>query len=251
MAKDYGFCDFSKARNVGGLFYPSDDYTYGRFLEFLDGLQMPCCCSMIHDADKYTARDVEKWIDSHTDKDTGKLNDWALEQGIPDEGQHKKAHVHFMLCANGPMQPKWFAEKIAPIAEHCSNFFISINSVGSTMRYYAHMDTPEKHQYSPLDIHSFGGLDMSPLLKTTKLTNLEVLIKVMDTIVDMGIRHYCILVRWALSTGDVDILSNVTGRASFYANYFKSCHEEEEERRAKEEKERKEAQAREIESLDY
>lgn len=251
MAKEYGYSDFSKARNVGGLFYPSDDFTYGDFLAFLDGLQMPACCSMIHDKDKYTKEDIRKWVDRHTDKETGKLNEWALKEGIPEEGQHKKKHVHFMLCANGPMQPKWFLEKIAPVQEYCSNYFINVNSVGSMMRYYAHMDTEEKYQYSPLDIHSFGGLDMSPLLKTTKLSNLQVLVKVMDNILENGFRHYCQLVQWALNLGDVDVLSNVAGRASFYANYFKSLHDWEEEKRAKEKKDKEEREAREIDALDY
>lgn len=217
-----GYSDFTKVRNAGGLFYPSEDFTYGEFLAFLDGLQMPCCCSMIHDSDKYTQEDVNKWVRNHMNPKTGKLDNDAVKNGIPKEGQHKNKHVHFMLCANGPMTPSWFLDKIAPIKEHCSTYFIAINSVPATMRYYAHMDSPEKHQYSPLDIHSFGGLDMSPLMRTSKVSNLSTLVKVMDYIMENGVSHYHTLVHWALNSGDVDLLSCVSGRASFFAAYFKS-----------------------------
>lgn len=217
-----GFSDFSKVRNAGGLFYPNDEFSYGQFLSFLDGLQMPCCCSMVHDSDKYTQEDVNKWVRNHMNPATGKLDDDAVKNGIPKEGQHKDKHVHFMLCANGPMTPNWFLDKIAPIRDYCANYFIAINSVPATMRYYAHMDSPEKHQYSPLDIHSFGGLDMSPLMRTSKVSNLATLVKVMDYIMDNGINHYHALVHWALNSGDVDLLSCVSGRASFFAGYFKS-----------------------------
>lgn len=221
-----GFSDFSKVRNAGGLFYPNDEFSYGQFLAYLDGLQMPCCCSMVHDADTYTQEDINKWVRSHLNPDTGKIeldpDSKFLETGIPKEGQHKKDHVHFMLCANGPMTPSWFLDKIAPIRKYCANYFIAINSVAATMRYYAHMDSPDKYQYSPLDIHSFGGLDMSPLMRTSKVSNLATLVKVMDYIMDNGVNHYHTLVHWALNSGDVDLLSCVSGRASFFAGYFKS-----------------------------
>lgn len=225
--------NFDKARNVACMMYLDDwGKTYGELLEFLDDLHMPCACSPVHDADTYTQMDINKWIRKHTDRKTGEVSKDALEAGMPQLGQHKKTHVHVLFCHKGPATPDQFAKKLRDF--HDISYFEQVNSVPAMLRYFAHMDSPEKHQYSALEIHGFGGIDLSPLLKTSKVTNLEVLLDVMDYMLKNDIRHYNRLVRWAISTGDIDTISCVTGRASFFANYFKSASEERREKLEKE-----------------
>lgn len=232
------YSNFDKARNVTFLAYLKDwGKSYGELLEFLDGLHMPCCCSPEHDADTFTEEDVRKWVASHTDKDTGRVSEEAIKAGIPQVGQQKKDHVHVLLCANGPMTAPYFADLISDFHEVTS--FQKVNSVPSMIRYFAHMDSPEKHQYSPLQIHGFGGLDLSPIMKTSKVSNLTVLLDVLDYMMANDIRHYNKLVKWALSTGDIDTISCVTGRASFFANYFKAQSDERREKLEKKEREAK------------
>lgn len=226
--------NFDKARNVAFLCYLDDwGKSYGELLEFLDDLHMPCACSPVHNADKFTAGDVNKWIRKHTDSE-GRLDRAAIESGMPEVGQAKKKHVHVMLCAPGPWTPDKFLDTVKDF--YPINYFEKVNSVPSMLRYFAHMDSPEKTPYSCLEIHGFGGLDMTPLLKTDKLSGLEILLDVMDYILKKDVRHYNRLVRWAISTGDIDTIACVTGRASFFANYFKSASDE---RRDKKEREKK------------
>lgn len=223
------YSNFDKVRNVTALFYLEDwGKTYGELLAWLDDLHMPCCCSPVHDKDTFTAEDVHKWVSGHTDKETGKVSEDAIKDGLPVEGQHKKSHVHVLLTAHGPMTAEWWEQKFEGF--HEVGFWQAVNSVPSMMRYFAHMDSPEKHQYNAMEIHGFGGIDLSPLLKTSKVSNLFTLLDVMDHMMKNDVRHYNHLVRWALSTGDVDTIACVTGRASFFANYF---HAEYEERREK------------------
>lgn len=227
--------NFDKARNVMAMFYlKSWAKSYGELLEYLDGLHMPCACSPIHDADTYTQDDINKWVRNHIDKKTGELPEAVVKKGIPKLGQNKREHVHVLLCANGPMTPDYFAKLFEDF--HAIPYFEKVNSVPSMLRYFAHMDSPEKHQYNCLEIHGFGGMDLSPLLKTSKVTNIEILLDVMDYMLRNDIRHYNKLVRWAISTGDIDTIACVTGRASFFANYFKSASDE---RREKAEKQKR------------
>lgn len=223
--------NFDKARNVTALIYLQDTgKSYGELLEFLDGLHMPCACSPEHDADKYTQEDVNKWVRSHTDA-FGRVDENAIRRGIPEVGQHKEKHVHILLCANGPMQPEYFTKLFEPFCH--VRYWQKVNSVPSMLRYFAHMDSPEKTPYNCLQIHGFGGIDLSPLLKTSKVSNIEILLDVMDYMLKNDIRHYNKLVRWAISTGDIDTIACVTGRASFFANYFKSASDERREKAKK------------------
>lgn len=231
--------DFTKARNVTCLVYLDDcGHTYGELLEFLDELHMPCVCSPLHDADTYTKADVKKWIARHTDKH-GKLDEKAIKDGIPEVDQAKKQHVHVMLSAPGPMTPEWYQELFSEFCE--VGYWQKVNSTASLVRYFAHLDQPDKHQYSALEIHGFGGFDLSPLLKTNKFNNIETLLDILDYVITNKIRHYNKLVRWAVSTGDIDTIACVTGRASFFANYFQAASQERKEKREREKRLRENA----------
>lgn len=220
------YADFDKARNVMAMFYPTEDCTYGDLLCALSDLKMRCCCSPVHDKDKFTALDVKKWITNHTDKETGEIPEEVLQAGIPKEGQHKKKHVHIMLLAEGPQQPIWFQKELAKRGINIS-YFEKVNSISSMMRYFAHLDNPEKAHYSAFDIHGFGGIDLSPLSKVSKVSNTMTLLEVMDYAEDNCIKSYYKLVSWAKSTGDLDIFNCVTGRSGFFTSYLGAKRDDE------------------------
>lgn len=229
-----------KARNVLRIIYMEDIPSYGALLEFLDGLKLPCACSPVHDRDTYTHEDINKWIRNHTDPKIGKIPDDVLAAGLPEVGNAKKAHVHVVITLKGPRDGCYFSDLFAPFVKLNPLQWEKCESVESSLRYFAHMDTPEKAQYSPLDVKGFGGIDLGALLKTSKISNLQTLMGIMDYIIEYKVRHYNKLVRWALSTGDIDIIACVTGRASFFASFFRS---ESDERKEKAEKERKEKES--------
>lgn len=225
-------CNFEKARNVMFLVYPEDwGKTYGELLEYLDGLAIPCACSPLHDRDKYTQEDVNKWMFRHTDEN-GQLDDYAKEYGVPLLEQQKKPHVHCIICAPGPQQAGWFYDIMRRF--HEITYFERVNSVSGQLRYFAHMDSPLKTRYSELDIHGFGGIDLSALLKTDEVSKLETVLDVLDYVETHNITHYSQLVRWSVSTGDMETLSCVIGRASMFASYFKSGTDERKELAARE-----------------
>lgn len=224
-----------KARNVLGLIYMEDvNDDYGAILQHLDSLQIPCACSCVHDRDTFTEGDIRKFVADRTDKDTGEVDKSVLD-GLPTLGQHKKAHVHILLRMPGPKSGEDFTEMMAPLVYIAPNRWEKCNSPEASLRYFGHLDTPEKAQYGALSVKGFGGLDMSCLLKTSKTSNIEVLLQVMRHVDKYKVRHYNQLVRWAMETADLDIISCVAGRASFFAAFFKGQYDERQEKLAAEE----------------
>lgn len=81
---------------------------------------------------------------------------------INGDGSVKKAHWHVLLLFGGVKSYEQVLEFIAPlncpIPQRCHN-------AKSMVRYMAHLDNPDKTQYTVSDIVPHGGIDISDLLK--------------------------------------------------------------------------------------
>lgn len=77
-------------------------------------------------------------------------------------GEEKKPHWHVLLMFGGVKsyeQVKEITDSInAPIPQRCHN-------ARAMVRYFAHMDNPEKAQYSVSDIKAHGGADVAEMLR--------------------------------------------------------------------------------------
>ena len=169
-----------KARNVTATIYAEDISSYGALLEYLDGLHIPCALSPLHDADTFTERDIKKWVTRHTDKESGEVAKDAILAGMPTVGQHKKSHYHVLLRYPGPVDAQRCSNDFADLVTIRPQAWQKVGNVDSMLRYFAHLDSPEKTRYNALDIKGFGGIDLSALLRTSKVSNISVLLDVMD-----------------------------------------------------------------------
>lgn len=72
------------------------------------------------------------------------------------DGEVKKAHYHVMLMMDGPKARGLMEKRMEELGgvgcQPC-------NSARGYARYLCHLDNPEKHQYDPADVESFGGAD--------------------------------------------------------------------------------------------
>lgn len=212
-----------KRANVTCIMYLEDwGIQYGELLDFLSSLTIECACSPVHDRDKFSKWDVNNWINDHSVN--GKLTDEAISEGVPQEEHHKKSHVHVMLCGDGPRPVDWWARLLEPF--HKINYFQSVKSKDSLIRYFAHLDNPEKAQYNPREIHFFGGLDTSALDKTSELRKTEVFIQVMEWVFATHCRSYSQLLKKAIASGNFDVIGCVKGSATTFGLYFKSERDE-------------------------
>lgn len=92
--------------------------------------------------------------------------EWACsplhDKDTNPDGEAKKAHWHILLQFTNVKsfdQVNEICQLVnAPIPMRCHN-------TRSLVRYFCHLDNPEKAQYSMSDIRCFGGLDIADLTK--------------------------------------------------------------------------------------
>lgn len=121
MAKSKGL---PRTRNYGTIVYPES--APENWLDLLGECCIPCFVSPLHDKD------------------------------ILPDGTLKKPHYHVMLMYDSVKtleQAQEIFNKIGGVGNEI------VQSIRGYARYLCHLDNPEKVQYSPDDVKSFGGAD--------------------------------------------------------------------------------------------
>lgn len=214
-----------KVRNVIVLIYLEDledaGATYGDLLAYLDSLHMECCVSPIHDRDHFTGEDVRTWCEQRIDPETGDL-DLKYLDAAPYVGKKKKPHVHVLFKGPSQQNAFWWSELMSGLLDIRPTMWDKCFSVRGSMRYWAHMDSPEKAQYSPYDIHGFGGINMSPLIEQDATRGDELAGAVHDMITKHNCRYFHEVVDLAYEVGDSDLVNYLRGQGSFWNYYMTS-----------------------------
>lgn len=79
------------------------------------------------------------------------------DQDTNPSGEPKKPHYHVLVMYENV---KDFEKQVKPLFDAIGGVGReSINSLRGYARYLCHLDNPEKHQYNPSDVKSFGGAD--------------------------------------------------------------------------------------------
>lgn len=107
--------------------------------------------------------------DSAPDNWRGILDDYHIEWAesplhqfdTNQTGEVKKAHWHIVLAFDGPKSYEQVSEILRPIncphPQRC-------HSLKGAVRYFAHLDNPEKYQYPVSEIVAHGGFDVTAAL---------------------------------------------------------------------------------------
>ena len=111
-------------RNWSFIVYPDSAPEYWR--DVLDEYHVPWACSPLHDGDKN-----------------------------PD-GEQKKPHWHCVMVFEGKKCYQQVLELIKPL--NCT-IPQKVQSMKGMLRYFCHLDNPEKEQYNLSDIEYHGGFD--------------------------------------------------------------------------------------------
>ena len=231
--------DNEGARIAGTIFWLEDlerlGLTYGDLLGYLEDSCVCWVCSPIHNRDKYTPADVKGWKKRHEeliDADTGDIAS-EFESMVPKVGDSKKPHIHLYGHVKGPKKPAQWSELLKDFAD-LNYRWVKVPDWGRIVRYCAHMDAPMKAQYDPLSVKGFGNADLSALTEIKKENKFLVLMEVNEYIEKNRIRNFYRLNRWALETGDIQIMACVSGRASYFSAIFAAKAAEKAEKEAKE-----------------
>lgn len=117
------------------------------------------------------------------------------EYDVNPTGDVKKAHWHVLLLFEGKKsysQVKDITASLnATVPQICQ-------SAKGLVRYMAHLDNPEKFQYSPSEIVAHGGADVQDLLKPTSSSRYVLIREMTQYVIENGITEYYQLFQYAM-----------------------------------------------------
>jgi len=151
-----------RARNWGFFVYP--DSAPENWYSLLEEMQVSGCVSPLHDKD------------------------------VNADGTLKKAHYHVLLQFDGKKSYEQITEITealnAPIPQRC-------RSIKGSVRYFTHMDNPEKAQYTRDGIRVFGGFDIEDSFKATQTERFEILLEIHEFLINNEVSEYRVLYDYA------------------------------------------------------
>lgn len=111
-------------------------------------------------------------------------------------GELKKPHWHIILAFDGPKSYEQVLGILSPlncpIPQRC-------HSLKGAVRYFVHLDNPEKYQYSISDIVAHGGFDVSAALAPSASERYSILRDMCEYIRDNGVTEFSDFVFYAMA----------------------------------------------------
>lgn len=103
------------------------------------------------------------------------------------DGTPKKPHWHVMLSADGPITLKAINKIIEPLNTPAPQ---KVGSGRGMIRYFIHLDNPEKAQYSKDELIGHCGADVDSYFELTKTSKMAVMKDIVTFIYDNEIDNY-------------------------------------------------------------
>ena len=150
-----------------------------------------------------------------------------------DDGSHKKDHIHVLMMYESVKTYEQVREVTQLI--NAANPQRCLSKKGS-VRYFAHLDNPEKYQYNLTDIVAHNGFDVSEVLKPSNTERYYILKKMLQYIRDNKVMDYCDLVDFAMDNELDDWFEILADRNTFFINSYITSNREKEKARQEREK---------------
>lgn len=138
----------------------------------------------------------ENWVQILDDAHVPWVQSPLHDQDINADGSPKKPHWHCTIMFDSLKTPDQVKELLSPL--NCT-IPIVCNSPRGSVRYMAHMDNPEKHQYSTSDIVPHQGADIIELLKLTASCRHDMLNDMMAFVISHDVKEFSDLVEYAFT----------------------------------------------------
>lgn len=152
-----------------------------------------------------------QWVESP-------LHDKDVNEG---DTEVKKPHHHILLTFEGVKtfeQIKAITDRLnSPIPQQA-------HSVKGLVRYMAHLDNPEKHQYDKADIIGHGGADVAELLKPTSADRYAFIREMRAYVITHAVMEFCDLFDYAAENRFDDWFPLLCDNCAYImGQYIKSC----------------------------
>lgn len=129
----------------------------------------------------------ENWREMLDEKHVEWVESPLHDSDLNATGEQKKAHYHILILFGGVKAFEQVCEFLndfnSPIPQPCHN-------TKALVRYMAHLDNPEKHQYKQSDIIAHGGVEVSDLLKPSASERYTLLNEILQHVKDNRITEF-------------------------------------------------------------
>ena len=139
---------------------------------------------------------------------------------VNETGEVKKPHWHIALAFDSVKT----LDQVKKITEPLNGSIpIALNSLRGMIRYFAHLDNPEKYQYPTDLIIGHGGLDVADLLKLSASARYSMIKKMLDYVAAEGITEFYQLMDYAMEHRYEDWFPLLCDNSAFIVDkYIKS-----------------------------
>ncbi len=160
------------------------------------------------------------WIDILDEEHIEWVESPWHDKDINANGEPKKKHKHILLLFQGKKsyeQIKDITDKLnAPIPQRCHN-------AKALVRYMAHLDNPEKAQYSVADIKAHGGVDLADMLRPSSSERYTIIRDMISYVKSNNISEFQDLMDYAASEHFDDWFPLLCDNSAYIVNqYIKS-----------------------------
>lgn len=161
--------------------------------------------------------DWEKIIDSwHISWARSPLHDKDINPDATDED--KKPHWHVVLLFDSVKSYEQVYEMTrvlnCPIPQQT-------NSIIGQIRYFIHLDNPEKYQYSKDDIVAHGNIDIDTLLKPSRSMEIKSIKQITSLFAEQNIDEFCDASDF-LQEAYPDLFDIFMSHTFYFSSYLKS-----------------------------
>lgn len=163
----------------------------------------------------------ENWRELLDEKHIEWIESPLHDKDINADGTPKKPHRHLLLMFGGVKSYEQVLEFIgflnSPIPQRCHN-------AKSLVRYMAHLDNPEKAQYSISEIRGHGGVDIAEMLRPSSSERYALIKEMGSFIKDHGITEFQDIFDYAMANRFDDWFPLLCDSSAFVINqYIKSA----------------------------
>lgn len=123
------------------------------------------------------------------------------DSDVNPNGSKKKPHWHILIRFEGPVTAKRVKDIIEPLNGPIPQ---RVGSAKGMVRYFAHLDNPEKHRYKVEDIIPHNGADIADYFKLTASQNIVAIKQIFKFIKKKEIDNYIDFLNSCLEYGNDD-----------------------------------------------
>lgn len=143
------------------------------------------------------------------------------DKDVNGDGELKKPHIHVGMFFAGNKtfeQVEAITKSVnAPIPQRC-------HSMKALVRYFAHLDNPEKAQYSVEDIRGHGGVDVAEMLRPSSSERYTIIRDILAYIRENGITEFQDILDYASAEHFDDWFPLLCDNSAYVVGqYIKSC----------------------------